>query len=54
MCKTVPSNRKALEFETHRWKRFRNAPPNAEERAAFDELMHLFEVWLQQAATSPT
>ncbi len=38
MGKTVPSYRMALEDEIYRWKNFRNALPNEEERAAFDDL----------------
>ena len=41
MGKTVPSYRMALEFEIHRWKDFRNALPNEEERQAFNELMDM-------------
>jgi hypothetical protein len=41
MGKTVPSYRMALEFEIHRWKRFRKALPNEEARVAFDELMDM-------------
>ncbi len=41
MGKTVPSYRMALEFEIHRWKRFRNAMPNEEARIAFGELMDI-------------
>jgi hypothetical protein len=39
MGKTVPSFRMALECEIDRWKGFREALPNEEEREAFDELM---------------
>ena len=41
MGKTVPSYRMALEFEIHKWKDFRNALPNEEEREAFDVLMDM-------------
>jgi hypothetical protein len=41
MGKTVPSYRMALEFEIHRWKGFRNALPNEEERVAFNALMDM-------------
>ena len=41
MGKTVPSYRMAVEWEIHRWKGFRNALPNEEEREAFDELMDM-------------
>jgi hypothetical protein len=41
MGKTVPSYRMALEFEIQRWKGFRNALPNEEERVAFNALMDI-------------
>ncbi len=41
MGKTVPSYRMALEDEIHHWENFRNALPNEEEKAAFDEMMDM-------------
>jgi hypothetical protein len=47
--KIVPSYRMAVEWGIDRWKSFRNALPNEEEREAFDELLIYLEIWLQQA-----
>jgi len=41
MGKTVPAYRLALEGEIARWKGFRNALSNEEERVAFDVLMDM-------------
>ena len=41
MGKTVPSYRMALEDEIGRWKNFRSALQNGEEKAAFDVLMNM-------------
>ena len=41
MGKTVPSYRMVVEWEIDKWKGFRNALPNEEEREAFDELMDM-------------
>jgi len=41
MGKTVPSYRIALEDEIYKWKDFRNALANEEEKTAFDDLMDM-------------
>jgi hypothetical protein len=41
MGKTVPSYRIALEDEICKWKDFRNALANEEEKTAFDDLMDM-------------
>jgi hypothetical protein len=41
MGKTVPSYRMAIEFEISRWKDFRNALENEEEKQAFDQIMDM-------------
>jgi hypothetical protein len=41
MGKTVPTYRIALEWEIERWKGFRKALDNEEDRAAFEELMDM-------------
>jgi hypothetical protein len=41
MGKTVPSYRMALEFEINRWKGFRKALLDDEEKEAFDEIMDM-------------
>jgi len=41
MGKTVPSYRMAIEFEISRWKGFRNALDNEEEKQAFDQIMDM-------------
>jgi hypothetical protein len=41
MGKTVPSYRIAVEWEIGRWKSFRNALANEEEKQAFDEIMDM-------------
>ena len=41
MGKTVPSYRMALEFEISRWKGFRNALENDEDKLAFDQIMDM-------------
>ena len=41
MGKTVPSYRMAVEWEIDRWKGFRNALANEEEKQAFDEIMDM-------------
>jgi len=41
MGKTVPSYRIAIEFEINRWKGFRNALDDDEEKQAFDQIMNI-------------
>jgi hypothetical protein len=41
MGKTIPSYRRAIEFEINRWKSFRNALDSEEEKRAFDEIMDM-------------
>ena len=41
MGKTVPSYRMAVEWEIDRWRGFRNALANEEEKQAFDEIMDM-------------
>jgi hypothetical protein len=41
MGKTVPSYRMAVEWEIDRWKAFREALPNEEEKEAFDAIMDI-------------
>ena len=41
MGKTVPSYRMTIEFEISRWKSFRNALANDEEKLAFDQVMDM-------------
>ena len=41
MGQTVPSYRMAVEFEIGRWKGFRNALANNEEKLAFDQVMDM-------------
>jgi C4-type Zn-finger protein len=41
MGKTVPSYRMTVEFEISRWKGFRNALENEEEKQAFDQIMDM-------------
>jgi hypothetical protein len=41
MGKTVPSYRMAVEWEIDRWKGFRKALANQEEKQAFDEIMDM-------------
>jgi hypothetical protein len=48
MGKTVPSYRMALEEEIDRWKGFRKALPNEEEREAFDELMDMYRSYASE------
>jgi hypothetical protein len=44
MGKTVPSYRMALEFEINRWKRFRKALLDGEDKGAFDEVMDMARI----------
>ena len=44
MGKTVPSFRKALEFEIDTWRGFRKALASDEDREAFDELMDMCRI----------
>jgi hypothetical protein len=44
MGKTVPSYRMALEFEINKWKGFRKALLDDEEKQAFDEIMDIARI----------